>query len=399
MILVPPLGELEVSRSRNSGRKMRIVDLKYREYEGDPREWSLERSELGPINLFVGRNASGKSRTLSILHSFSRLIIGKFSSVLDNGLFEVTFEENDDRYYYLLDISSKIVNTEKLVRNNQILLNRSSDGNGFIRAEELNIDMRFKLQENDIAIFKKRDEIQHPFLEGIHSWANSVRFFQFGSELGRRNLHARKLSEDGVTKDEDNSAVEYQEKVVKTYIDGWEKFGEKFDQAILADLERIGYPCSNIAASHFSQVQLPGAVPVILEVQERDLKAPTSQIFMSLGMYRSLAILIHLNYAIFSKSVSCIIIDDIGEGLDFERSRKIIDVLIEKCEMGKIQLFMSTNDRFVMNEVPINHWQIVERTGSVVRLINAFNSRDKFDEFQYYGLNNFDFFSTKAYSE
>jgi hypothetical protein len=49
------------------------------------------------------------------------------------------------------------------------------------------------------------------------------------------------------------------------------------------------------------------------------------------GVFRALATLIHLTYGCMSKNTSFVMIDDIGEGLDFERSSALIKVLIERA--------------------------------------------------------------------
>jgi len=105
--------------------------------------------------------------------------------------------------------------------------------------------------------------------------------------------------------------------------------------------------------------------------------------------------LIQVTYNIMSGLPSTILIDDIGEGLDFERSTKLIGLLIELAKKNDdIQLIMSTNDRFVMNNVPLEYWQVIQRKGGECRIYNYRNSKEIFDEFAYTGLNNFDFLAT-----
>ena len=111
-------------------------------------------------------------------------------------------------------------------------------------------------------------------------------------------------------------------------------------------------------------------------------------------MFRALAIIIHINYAIMSRKASCIIIDDIGEGLDFERSCSLIQLLMRKAHESNVQLIMATDDRFVMNMVPLEHWTILYRTPGQSLVFNHNNARHAFEEFKFTGLNNFDFFST-----
>ena len=84
-------------------------------------------------------------------------------------------------------------------------------------------------------------------------------------------------------------------------------------------------------------------------------------------------------------------IDDIGEGLDFERSWRLIDLLRRKAEDTSIQLVLLTNDRFVMNHVPLDEWSVLQRQGGHVRVRNCENSRDVFEEFKFTGLSNFSF--------
>ncbi len=118
---------------------------------------------------------------------------------------------------------------------------------------------------------------------------------------------------------------------------------------------------------------------------------------MSQGMFRALALVVHLNLCAFSKNKKLILVDDIGEGLDYERATAIIHLLISKAEENNIQLIMTSNDRFVMNEVPLKYWSILKRTGGVVKMYNMANSQQQFDKFKFLGLNNFDFFASNFF--
>jgi len=55
------------------------------------------------------------------------------------------------------------------------------------------------------------------------------------------------------------------------------------------------------------------------------------------------------------------LIDDIGEGLDYERSKKLIDLIIQKAKKYAVQLIMTTNDRFVINKTPLEYWLVIKR--------------------------------------
>jgi hypothetical protein len=120
---------------------------------------------------------------------------------------------------------------------------------------------------------------------------------------------------------------------------------------------------------------------------------------MSQGMFRALGIVILLNYSIFARIKGTVLIDDIGEGLDFDRSKRSISLLISRAEEAGLQLIMTTNDRFVMNGVDLDKWAIILRRGHKVKVFNKKNSEKIFDEFASVGLNNFDFFSTNFFEQ
>ncbi len=120
---------------------------------------------------------------------------------------------------------------------------------------------------------------------------------------------------------------------------------------------------------------------------------------ISQGMFRALSLIIQINYFSFLNKPSCIVIDDIGEGLDFERATKLIQLLIQKSEKSDVQLIMSTNDRFVMNNVPLKYLSIIQRVSKGSKIYNYQNSKKIFDEFEFTGLNNFDFFAKKFFEK
>ena len=66
----------------------------------------------------------------------------------------------------------------------------------------------------------------------------------------------------------------------------------------------------------------------------------------------------------------------------------------EKAERSSVQLVLSTNDRFVMNRVPLEEWSVLQREGATVRVRNYENTREIFEEFKLTGMSNFDFLAT-----
>ncbi|MDR2607985.1 MAG: hypothetical protein LBC57_06290 [Treponema sp.] len=165
---------------------MILRKIAYHEFDGRPNYWALKPFELGKINLLVGKNATGKTNTITKIGWLGNMLAGLQPQLLNSGSYDV--------------------------------------------------------------VTSKRDTIQHPFLEGLTKWAEGQRAYE--------------LSNIGVTPS-------------------------------------------------------PGPVPL-----------------------------------------------------------------------------MSTSDRFVMNAVPLEYWQVIQRKGGEYQVFNYQNSKEKIDDFEYTGLNNFDFLRT-----
>jgi hypothetical protein len=370
---------------------MLLTSISYKEFAGTPREWSLEEVHLNPINLVVGRNASGKSRFLNIISGLAKLLTGELPTVFESAEYRVSLAGEDLSYTYELTIAGRAVVKEVLVKDGETLINRGADGSGKIWAARLKQQIDFEAPRDVIAARVRRDAIQHPFLKDLHDWASFVRHYPFGTTLGRDRLYVNDLA----LLQSEPPAVFDANAVVQVYLHAFTKFGEAFDAAILRDLGTLGYDCTDVGAEQFPVAGIPeGKTALTLFVREKNLPVPVTQLTMSAGMFRAVALVIHLNDCLFRKLPCTLLIDDIGEGLDFARSSSFISLLTTRAEENVLQIIMTTNDRFVMNDVPLKYWAVITRDGGKVRTVNAKNSPKLFADFENLGLNNFDFFST-----
>ena len=114
---------------------------------------------------------------------------------------------------------------------------------------------------------------------------------------------------------------------------------------------------------------------------------------MSQGMYRALSVIVILESLLTLKKQGTIAIDDLGEGLDYERSSKLMQLIAQKTKDSKLQLIITSNDRFLINKVELKSINFLKRNGHIVTAYNYANSRDTFEDFLLTGLNNFDFLS------
>jgi hypothetical protein len=363
---------------------MRLQSLKYDEYESGAQYWALDGLELGSRNLLVGKNATGKSRTLNVIDSLSLFLSGKHPPGV-SGHYYAKFYDGDKSLLYELNSFDNKVLRERFISEGTVLLDRGVGGVGKIFAEKIGggSDVDFQTPPEQLAAVARRDQIQHSFLEPLHAWATSVRHYNFGTSMGKEQLAM--FRDQGPPPNELDGG-----QTVGLFYLGNKEFGEAFRNAIARDMETIGYPIDEVGLAPLISARTPAGV-VGLFAKEKNLTVVTDQVSMSQGMFRALALFIHINFCLFKHSATCLLIDDIGEGLDFERSWRLIDTVRAKTDEGRIQLVLATNDRFVMNQVPLDEWSVLMRTGSTVHVRNARNSKEAFEEFKFTGLSNFSF--------
>jgi AAA15 family ATPase/GTPase len=387
---------------------MKLDTFKYIYNRGELDEWKIEECQLNQINLIVGKNATGKSRIVEFMNVLSMLLAGnaKICANQKKDEWHLFFDRDTEiSTEYILRLENGHVIQEKLIIGTQIFIDRDETGEGDIIAEAVGKDkkIRFQTPITELAVVKRRDTIQHPFLEGIYQWASSVRFYKFGTQMGKDTLTKLPVKIDLLKANTDFKNYNH---VVGIFAIGEHTYKYEFTKAILADMRAIGYNISEIGTrvprlieDIFLEDGEQGRKDLLrfLYVKEQDLETVTEQGEMSQGMFRVLSLLIQVNYSLLSDKPSCIIIDDIGEGLDFQRSSAIIKLLIEKAKTGLIQLIMTTNDENIMNGVPLEYWSVIERQPGVAKLHNYANSPEQFEQFKHIGLNNFDFFASEFY--
>ncbi|UTW45893.1 ATP-binding protein [bacterium SCSIO 12696] len=374
---------------------MKLLSLSFSEFKGQDREWILSDAEFGQVNLIVGKNSTGKTRLLNVLTGLAKLISGEKKGLYQCGTYKASFLFDGEKYNYDLNINDYHVVEEKLVIDDQEVLNRSESGEGVIFAAEIGKNMRFQTPTTELAVVFRRDSIQHPFLEKLYAWGKSTKHYLFGSEFGRNLLGTPALLTKEGSESQDN--VVDPNYVVGIFDRAFKKHGSEYKDAVLDDFRALGYDCTDISVANISEYMSENRQLLSIVVQERDLNCITPQIQMSQGMFRALALVIQLNFNIYEKTPASIFVDDIGEGLDYTRSANTILLLIEKSLSNNFQLFMTTNDRFIMNAVDLEYWCILNREGSIVRVYNKSNSPKEFKDFEYIGLSNFDFFSNEYF--
>lgn len=310
---------------------MTLKSLTYSEFEDDPRHWSIEHTEFEGINLMVGRNSTGKTRILNVIFSICRIISGVHTKAFNSGNFFIEVELDEKLYSYEISFQKAKVIQESLLVDGVERLSRDAVGEGLVYFASEDKSIPFQIDPEVIAIQNKNDRLQHPFINDLAQWASSVRLYNFGSDFGKSRLMQQPTAD--LTGSVGLVAIIDADNTVGAYINGYQRFNQEFDKAIIRDMGKLGYHLEEVAAEPLDQLGLglPASLLGLITV-ERDLGLLRNpQMGMSQGMFRAMALIIHINLAIFSKEQKLLLIDDIGEGLDYERATEIIDLeLIRK---------------------------------------------------------------------
>lgn len=381
---------------------MFLKNINFCRFKGQKYEWSMEGKPINGvggqpvvfqnINLIVGKNATGKSKTIDTIRKLSDLLSGriKVSQVYETSVYDLLFTNGLDIITYYLEFEKGEVKKELLKINEVEKLKRDSQKGKMFYAK-LNDFLDFEMEEDRLAV-SRVDNIQQPFFEPLQNWGKTLSHYRFGGQLGKNSL----LREIDSIKEDKEVDLKDSNDVAEIFIKGERKFGEEFANKIIDDMRRISYNIESVKVDILKYMPI-GAFG--LGVKEKDIADITDQLIMSQGMFRALSLLVQLNFSLLSKIPSCILIDDIGEGLDYERSKSLIDLIIEKVKGSSVQVMMTTNDRFVMNNIPLEYWSVIHRVPKKSLFYNYQNSKEIFDEFKYTGLSNFDFLSTEFYFE
>lgn len=356
----------------------------------DKSDWYYNGLLLNDRNLIVGRNASGKTRTLNSIFSILKFIIQEEKQIFGDYFLEFEDEKNLYSYEIKINLESKefLIKSEKLMLNNKEILIRKEDGIGKIFSQEINDYFKFSIDTNIPAIYAKRDKIHHPILEKINSWCQNSMMCEFGTDLGKnqgtREERLENLSERYFMN------TNYLTRNLKYALEK-RNFGKMLKEKIISQMKELDYCIDDIQFEKY-QGDLYG-----IKLMEQGIPNGVPKLEISQGMFRAFSLITHSLINLFENKINLMIIDDIGEGLDYNRSTKLIKLLIENSKDSNSQLIMATNDRYVMNNIPLKYWHIIDRESSNIKFYSYEKYKDVFDEFEFTGLSNFDFLATKFY--
>lgn len=365
---------------------MWLTHLEYWEKQNQPDEWKLHDLSLGQFNFIVSKNAAGKTRCTNVIKHIAESLSGRSNRLFD-GDTAMQFLLDSNQYFLDLTIENNKVFREIYKKNEEILIDRTNKG-GTIKSFRNNKEEPIEIEPpvDKLTVQVRRDKKEFPFLEHLFDWANNLITIRFG-KLFSGNIITFGDSDIIVSKNEEGLNLPFM--LNKIFV------SESDKNNLIESFNSVGFQIKNI---ELGKIQASDREAPIIIINEEGLKGTLPQFNLSAGMFRSIATVITIVYLLSLKgSGSTIIIDDLGEGLDFERSNKLAHWLYEYIMGSNSQLIATSNDFFLINAINVKHWNVLERIGHEVFAWNQQNKPQEFEEFRLTGLNNFEFFSSEFF--
>lgn len=332
--------------------------------------------QFNKLNLVVGLNGSGKTRVIYIIRNFAGSILQQ--KPIYRVDWEFHFQGNNGKTIeYRLDYFGDSINENLVYEGKSVLERKGSSCKLWSFKEEKWIVIN--PPEDKLVIHVRRDSTEFPFFEDVVDWAERIQFFNFAS------IHPESFSK--AMSDEENLEILSTRPVTSL----WNELTATQTKLVIEQFRSVGYPVE--------EVWLSDAKTPVYTFRESGMDTAIVQQNISQGTFRAFSLLVFINYLINKDEFCTVLLDDLCEGLDNLRSRKLGELLFSILEDSKIQFFATTNDSFLMEAVDIKYWNILKRDKKTVSSFNYSNSRELFDEFKMTGLDNFDLFTSNYLSK
>jgi len=358
---------------------MKLKTLSFKEnlyFSKEKNVWELEELQLGDKILLVGKNASGKTRIINIINNLAKIIRGEFTynKIKDNEWFAEFILEKDKIFKYNLHIKDGKIDKEELYINKEPLLIRSKNKARIKIVGGNEVDINPPVDKLTIQV--RRDEKEYPFLEELINWAEGTHGLDFGNTSAKTIILPQNNRLDSLN-------------IVPSIVN---ELNPKSIKEVVKDFNKLGYDLESMYSEF-----LPG-IPrefKFLFVKEKGLEHPISQEYLSDGMYRALALIIYVQYMVQNNiSEELFLVDNLSEGLDYDRSSKLLKLLFDKVDKYKFNFIFTSNDYFLINSVEVKYWNIIYRVGSITKSYNYKKNKEEFDKFYSSGLSNLDLFTS-----
>jgi predicted ATPase len=348
-------------------------------FEDTRRHWRLEPVELRDFNLLVGVSGAGKTRTLDSLAAVCATGCGHDSGLSDCS-WQLDVETPKGRFVWqaltggvygasaspgsLEEIRSQLTLPSgpptflmEVISNEHgdVIVERKRDG---IRLQGTDKPIRMKDQESVISLLQDEDSIA-PLYQALGKVHRSRRHV-WSIAMDRNDI---RRATDGLSTIESlrDSSLPMIVKVHALH----ERFRGDFDE-VAAAYGEIFPSVQRILLLNRTEEQAPFRDRLVIAIEERGVESPVEWEDLSAGMRRTLEHLFELSLA---PSGTVILIDEYENSMGVNCLEAVTDCLLEPTR--GIQLVITSHHPYVINNVPVEHWRVVTRQGSTVRVVPA----------------------------
>lgn len=352
-------------------------DYYIKEFE-EKSNWVLDGLALTQFSMITGLNSVGKTRTCNVIkNTFKKIAMSLKPPQL--GTTDLVFKTTDGKTYKLLlsvkqdESFNQVIKEEKLYEidkdNSQMLFDRKE-----IFDCNLNKPFEYSPPDDSLTFHARRDKVSYPYIENIIN--DSTKFYFLQSEsTGIYSAIAKNRFPNEI--DPGKTPSIFHELVT-----------EEKKKIILDEINSLEFPIEDIIVR---TVSVNGQEIPLLLFKEKGVG--TYDIAnASSGMKTVIFLITCLNLV---EDGACVLIDNLGDGLDHKRSMEIVPVLEEKA-LNK-QIIVSTNNEILLNQTDIRNWNILHREGHNVKAYNYLNNRERLTKFADSGLSNYEYFMDQHY--
>jgi energy-coupling factor transporter ATP-binding protein EcfA2 len=356
---------------------MKLKSFSHTRLEPQAVQWGISNLVFSDLNLIVGRNAVGKSRTIGSLANLIKMILQQQQPDAIDSSWQIELSDDKTSLSYHVRVSQNRILEERICYQGEDVLVRKGDTTRIKAVSDSFKEIHPPADK--LALQVRRDTIEYPYFEDIITWATNTYGLKFGKITGWNS-------------DKDQYAFNLFP-TPESIPNMFDSLDEEGRVNILSSLKKLGYNIHQISARRIDVVPANTSAR-LLEINEEGIPRQLLEMELSQGMLRSLYLLIFIEYIANAKTPRLLVIDDLCEGLDYQRAVVLGQTVFEVCKDKNIQLIATSNDGFLMDVVKLDYWNVLQRKGSTVVGINKANAPKVFEDFKFTGLTNFDFFSS-----
>jgi predicted ATPase len=339
------------------------------ELEHIHRHWRLEPVELQDFNLLVGVSGAGKTRILDSLAAVCATGCGRDSGLHDCR-WQLDVQTPQGRFVWnaltagstsvapglTISEGSPVFVTEVLWNEHaKVIAERQHDG---IRLQGADKPIRMKEQESVISLLQDEESIAplYQALGKVHRSRSHI----WSIAMDRNDI---RRTTDGLSTIEalQESSLPMIVKVHAFH----ERFRREFDE-VAASYTEIFPSVHRVLLLRRTEDQPPFRDRLVIAIEERGVEGSVEWEDLSAGMRRTLE---HLFELALAPSGTVILVDEYENSMGVNCLEAVTDCLLEATR--SIQLVITSHHPYVINNIPVEHWRVVTRHGSTVRVVPA----------------------------